>query len=58
MALELTYTRLQRQSSRPSVTTLKARGDVVGQEFGLVRCPSNVGTPVPIPTDGQPLPLP
>lgn len=41
-----------------SVTALKAKGDVLGQEFGLVRCTSNVGTPVPILDDGQPLPLP
>jgi hypothetical protein len=27
-------------------------------EFGLVRCTSNVGTPVPILSDGQPLALP
>lgn len=41
-----------------SVIALKAQGDVLGQEFGLVRCTSNVGTPVPILSDGQPLPLP
>lgn len=41
-----------------SVTALKARGDVLGQKFGLVRCTSNVGTAVPILDDGQPLPLP
>ena len=41
-----------------SVTALKARGDVLGQRFGLVRCTSNVGTEVPVLDDGQPLPLP
>jgi hypothetical protein len=42
-----------------SLDRLKAQGNLVGQEFGLVRCTSNGDrTPVPILDDGQPLPLP
>jgi hypothetical protein len=38
---------------------LKARGNLLGQEFGLVRCTSNGDrTPVPILNDGHPTPLP
>jgi hypothetical protein len=42
-----------------SLRPLKARGNLLGQRFGLVRCTSNGDrTPVPILNDGQPLPLP
>jgi hypothetical protein len=38
---------------------LKARGNLLGQKFGLVRCTSNGDrTPIPVLSDGQPLPLP
>lgn len=38
--------------------SLKTRGNLYGQRFGLVRCTSNGDrTPVPILSDGQPLPL-
>jgi hypothetical protein len=38
---------------------LKTRGNLLGQEFGLVRCTSNGDrTPVPVLSDGQPTPLP
>jgi hypothetical protein len=41
------------------VNPLKARGNLLGQDFGLVRCTSNRDrTPIPILNDGQPLPLP
>lgn len=41
-----------------SLTALKARGNLLGQRFGLVRCTSNGDrTPIPILNDGQPLPL-
>ncbi len=42
-----------------SVDTMKGRGNLLGQEFGLVGCTSNGDrTPEPILDDGQPLPLP
>jgi hypothetical protein len=42
-----------------SLDKLKARGNLLGQQFGLVRCTSNGNrTPVPILSDRQPLPLP
>jgi hypothetical protein len=38
---------------------LKTRGNLLGQEFGLVRCTSNGDrTPVPVLSDGHPVPLP
>jgi hypothetical protein len=42
-----------------SLDKLKARANLLGQRFGLVRCTSNGDrTPVPVLSDGQPLPLP
>lgn len=47
-----------RQTFR-SLDKLKARGNLLGQRFGLVRCTSNGDrTPVPVLSDGQPPPLP
>ncbi len=40
------------------VAELKAHGNLLGQRFGLVRCTSNGDrTPIPIFSDGAPLPL-
>jgi hypothetical protein len=42
-----------------SYVPLKARGNLLGQKFGLVRCTSNGDrTPIPVLSDGQPAPLP
>jgi hypothetical protein len=42
-----------------SIGPLKARGNLLGEKFGLVRCTSNGDrTPIPILSDGQPRPLP
>jgi hypothetical protein len=46
------------QASRRLGHRAQGHGDVLGQELGLVRCTSNVGTEVPILDDGQPLALP
>jgi hypothetical protein len=46
------------KSEAAAVTALRAKGDVLGQRFGLMRCTSNVGAEVPVLDDGQPLPLP
>lgn len=56
------YVHHQRAASRHALAAydlLKARGNLLGQEFGLVRCTSNGDrTPVPVLNDGQPVPLP
>jgi hypothetical protein len=56
------YVHHQRAASRRVLAAygpLKTRGNLLGQEFGLVRCTSNGDrTPVPVLDDGQPTPLP
>jgi hypothetical protein len=56
------YVRHHRAASRRALASLgplKTRGNLLGQRFGLVRCTSNGDrTPIPVLSDGQPLPLP
>ncbi len=56
------YEHHHRAASRRALAAygpLKTRGNLLGQEFGLVRCTSNGDrTPIPVLDDGQPRPLP
>lgn len=56
------YLHHHRAASRRALASygpLKTRGNLLGQEFGLVRCTSNGDrTPIPELSDGQPQPLP
>jgi hypothetical protein len=59
LSLEGPRQRAERHRVDESLYRLKAEGNLVGQEFGLVRCTSNGDrTPVPILSGGMPLPLP
>lgn len=47
------------QRALAALGPLKAHGNLLGEEFGLVRCTSNGDrTPIPVLSDGHPLPLP
>jgi hypothetical protein len=56
------YVHHHRAASRhvlASYGPLKTHGNLLGQEFGLVRCTSNGDrTPIPVLNDGHPMPLP